>query len=45
MKIFADQSKGVEEDLRNTINVVGNFGNGCRGLQTGDLKNRPFGSA
>ena len=25
MKIFADQSKGIERDLRNTMNVVGDF--------------------
>ena len=25
MKIFVDQSKGIERGLRNTMNVVGNF--------------------
>ena len=33
VKIFADQSRGVEEDLKNTINVVGNFVMGAEALK------------
>ena len=35
MKIFADQSRSVEEDLRNTINVVGNFVMGAEAFKHG----------
>ena len=45
LETFADQSRGVEEDLRNTINVVGNFVMGAEDFKQGIEKNRPFGSA
>ena len=35
MKNFADQSRSVEEDLRNTINVVGNFVMGAEAVKQG----------
>ena len=38
MKIFADQSRSVEENLRNMINVVGNFVPCAKAFKQGIVK-------